>query len=189
MTPELRLTEGLAEWGCSDERSRAIMTRWRTGESAIEYLLGQHKLESLAAGGAEVSSEGLIERAALRLRTARAGSEAGDPGGAFVAAYDAYRMAADALLARQGLRATGGGGSHAIVEDAVSAQFGSEISEYTKPTFERLRRTRNAEQYFDPSAPEITSADAEWAIATAEAAIAAVQDLLTAGSLKRFDQT
>ena len=39
--------------------------------------------------------------------------------GAYVAAYDAYRMAAEALLARQALRATGGDGSHMAVEDAM----------------------------------------------------------------------
>jgi hypothetical protein len=63
--------------------------------------------------------------------------------GAFIAAYDAYRMAAEALLARQGLRATGGDGSHMAVEDAVSAQFGTEIPAFAKPTFERFRRARH----------------------------------------------
>jgi hypothetical protein len=37
-------------------------------------------------------------------------------------------MAAEALLGRQGLRATGGEGSHMAVEDAVSAQFAPEIA-------------------------------------------------------------
>ena len=57
--------------------------------------------------------------------------------GAYVAAYDAYRMAAESLLARQGLRATGGDGSHMTVEDAVAAQFAADIPEFAKPTFER----------------------------------------------------
>ena len=42
-----------------------------------------------------------------------------------MAAYDAYRMAAEALLICQGLRATGGEGSHMTVEDVMNAQFGS----------------------------------------------------------------
>ena len=87
--------------------------------------------------------------------TATAALAGGDVDGAFVAAYDAYRMAAEALLARQALRATGGDGSHMAVEDAVSAQFGAEISAFTKPTFERLRRARHSAQYFDPSAPPL----------------------------------
>jgi hypothetical protein len=67
-----------------------------------------------------------------------------DVDGAYVAAYDAYRMAAEALLARQGLRATGGEGSHMIVEDAVSAQFDAVVPAFAKPTFERFRRTRHS---------------------------------------------
>jgi len=59
--------------------------------------------------------------------TATAALAGGDVDGAYVAAYDAYRMAAEALLARQALRATGGDGSHMAVEDAVSAQFRAEI--------------------------------------------------------------
>jgi len=35
-------------------------------------------------------------------------------------------MAAEALLSRQGLRATGGDGSHMCVEDAASAQFSAD---------------------------------------------------------------
>ena len=66
-----------------------------------------------------------------------------------------YRMAAEALLGRQGLRATGGGGSHMAVEDAVSAQFAAEIPAFAKSIFERLRRTPHTAQYFDPSAAPI----------------------------------
>jgi uncharacterized protein (DUF1330 family) len=66
-----------------------------------------------------------------------------------VAAYDAYRMAAESLLARRGLRATGRDGSHMAVEDAVSAQFAADIPAFAEPTFERLRRIRHSAQYFD----------------------------------------
>jgi len=52
-----------------------------------------------------------------------------------VAAYDAYRMAAEALLIRQGLRATGGEGSHVTVEDAISGQFAKQIPGFAKSTF------------------------------------------------------
>lgn len=71
---------------------------------------------------------------------------------AYVAAYDACRMAAESLLTRQGLHATGGDGSHMTVEDAVSAQFAADIPAFAKPTFERFRRTRHSAQYFDPAA-------------------------------------
>ena len=55
----------------------------------------------------------LDRRAVLRVdTTATAALTGGDVDGAFVAAYDGYRMTAEALLARQALRATGGDGSH-----------------------------------------------------------------------------
>ena len=88
-------------------------------------------------------------------------------------------MAMEALLAWQGMRATGGDGSHMTVEDAVSAQFAAEIPAFAKPTFERFRRTRHAAQYFDPDAAPITEADAKWAIEKAAAALAGVKRLLT----------
>ena len=110
----------------------------------------------------------------------------GDVDGAYVAAYDAYRMAAEALLARQGLRATGGEGAHMTVEDAVSAQFAPEIPAFTKPAFERLRRTRHSAQYFDPAAAPITEADALWAIDKATAALSGVSRLLSESPPERF---
>lgn len=122
----------------------------------------------------------LVGRATLRLETtAAAALSGGDVDGAYVAAYDAYRMAAEALLAWQGMRATGGDGSHMTVEDAVSAQFTIDIPAFAKPTFERFRRTRHSAQYFDPDAAPIAEADARWAIEKATAALAGVRQLLT----------
>jgi hypothetical protein len=103
-----------------------------------------------------------------------------------VAAYDAYRMTAEALLARQALRATGGDGSHMAVEDAVSAQFGAEIPAFAKPTFERFRRARHAAQYFDPAAAPLTVSDAAWAIGKAEEALSGVKALLAVSPPERF---
>lgn len=164
------------------------MASWEVGRTTVDYLLGEGKLEALVAGDEAAAAVRLVERAALRLRTAGAGLDGGDPEGAFVNAYDAYRMAADSLLVRQGLRATGGHGSHAVVEDTVSAQFSDEIPSFAKPTFERLRRTRNAAQYFDPDVPEIVEADASWAIETATAAIDDVRGLLSDSRLDRYRQ-
>src|SRR5690349_3296739 len=108
-------------------------------------LVDRNRLESFEAEDLPALTEALIGRAVLRVETtATAALAGGDVDGAFVAAYDAYRMAAEALLARQALRATGGDGSHMAVEDVVSAQFGAEIPAFTKPTFERLRRSRHA---------------------------------------------
>jgi len=69
---------------------------------------------------------------------------------------------------------------------AVSAQFGAEILAFTKPTFERLRRSRHAAQYFDPSAAPLTESDATWAIGKAKDALSGVKALLTATPPGRF---
>lgn len=99
---------------------------------------------------------------------------------------NAYRMAAEALLGLQGLRATGGDGSHMAVEDAVSAQFAAVIPAFAKPTFGRLRRTRHTAQYFDPSAAPITQQDAAWVIEKAAAALSGVKTLLSDTPPERF---
>jgi hypothetical protein len=155
----------------------------RRGERTVEYLVGQGRLEGFEAEDLSTLADALIGRAARRVQTtAAAALKGGDVDGAYVAAYDAYRMAAESLLARQRLRATGGDGSHMAVEDAVSAQFAADIPAFAKPTFERLRRTRHLAQYFDPAAAPITESDASWAIEKATAAVSGVKALLGASS-------
>jgi len=163
------------------------MARWEVGERTVRFLVDRNRLESFEAADLAALTEVLIGRAVLRVETtATAALAGGDVDGAFVAAYDAYRMAAEALLVRQALRATGGDGSHMAVEDAVSAQFGADIPAFVKPTFERLRRARHSAQYFDPSAPPLTASDATWAIEKAKEALSGVKALLAALPLERF---
>jgi len=126
------------------------VARWATGERTVAFLVERGRLEAIQAIDPVESASTAVGRAELRLLTAAAGLELWDVDGAYAAAYDAYRMAAEALVIRQGLRSTGGEGSHVTVEDAVSAQFAGHIEQFAKPTFERLRRTRHAAQYFDP---------------------------------------
>ena len=154
------------------------MARPTEGRNTIGYLLGRGRLERIDGSTAGEASATIIGRATRRLLTADGGLAAGDVEGAFAAAYDAYRMAAEALLIRQGLRATGGEGSHVTVEDAVSGQFSKAIPGLAKPTFERLRRTRHAAQYFDPSSAEISRDDAAWALTTSRTVVEAVERLL-----------
>lgn len=140
------------------------MARWANGQQTVQFLVDRNRLESFEAEDLAALAEALLARAALRVETtATAALAGGDVDGAYVAAYDGYRMAAEALLARQALRATGGDGSHMAVEDAVSAQFRGEISAFTKLTFEQFRRARHLAQYFDPSAPPLTPSDVAWA--------------------------
>ena|SRR5690242_18745387 len=163
------------------------MARWAKGEQTVQFLVDRNRLESFAAEDLAGLTDALIGRAVLRIdTTAAAALGGGDVDGAFVAAYDGYRMTAEALLARQALRATGGDGSHMAVEDAVSAQFGTEVSAFAKPTFERFRRARHAAQYFDPSAPPLTASDAEWAIGKAKEALSGAKALLASSPPERF---
>ena len=73
------------------------------GRSTIEYLLGRGRIERIDGKTAGDSAATIIGRAERRLLTADGGLKVGDFEGAFAAAYDAYRMAAEALLIRQGL--------------------------------------------------------------------------------------
>jgi len=163
------------------------MARWTSGEQTVQFLVDRNRLENFEAEDLGSLAGALMSRAALRIGTTAAAALAGgDIDGAFVAAYDGYRMTAEALLARQALRATGGDGSHMAVEDAVSAQFGTEIPAFAKPTFERFRRARHAAQYFDPSAAPLTASDAEWAIEKAKEALTGAKALLAASPPERF---
>lgn len=178
-----------ASTGWSETEYGESVATWEQGRRSVDYLVGSGRLESVAVEGADDVADQILGRAGRRLTTAVSGLDGGDGEGAFVAAYDAYRMAAEALLARQCLRATGGEGSHMTVEDAVSAQFAGELEPFAKPTFERFRRTRHTAQYFDPDAPEISAEDAEWAIDTARSALAGAGRIIESGSLSSFDRS
>ena len=152
----------------------------RKASSAIDFLIDKGRLESVSEEGGDKAADRLIQDASKRLRSAR--SLLGlDSGSAFSLAYDAYRMAAESLLARQCLRATGSEGSHRTVEEAVSCQFGNEISAFSKPNFEQFRQMRNASQYPDFESPEVTDGDAQWAVGLADDALSGAQGLMSSG--------
>jgi hypothetical protein len=158
------------------------------GGRTVAYLVERGRLEGFTSEDLAAAAATLLRRAARRLETtARAALEGADVDGAYVAAYDAYRMTAEALLACQGLRATGGEGSHVTVEDAVSAQFALDIPAFAKPTFERFRRTRHSAQYFDPDAAPITEADASWALEKAGDALSGARSVMASAAPRRFE--
>ena len=149
---------------------------WQTGQSTIDYLIEKGRLEAVSESEREQAADRLIQDASKRLGSARRLMES-DTGSAFSLAYDAYRMAADSLLALQCLRATGGDGWHKTLEDAISAQFGDEIPSFSKPKFEQFRQMRNASQYPDSGSPELTDGDARWAVGLADDAVSGAQNL------------
>ncbi len=157
------------------------------GRSTITYLIEAGRLERIVDEGRTEAGDWLLGQAERRLATAIAGLDLGDITGAFAVAYDAYRMSAESLLLRQCLRPTSGEGSHVAVEDAVSAQFADSVSEFAKPTFERLRRKRHAAQYYDDTVPPPTSDDARWAISVAKAAVDRSKQIGAADALGPFN--
>jgi hypothetical protein len=72
------------------------------GRKAIEFLIDRGHLEHIDPTSAASSGDLVLGRAERRLLTAAAGLAAGDHDGSFAASYDAYRMAAESLLIRQG---------------------------------------------------------------------------------------
>ena len=133
----------------------------------------------------------VVERQLPKLRTGfRLPSPAllktGRNGRFFAAIMRILRCGQPCRWLRTFVRATSGHGSHAVVEDAVSAQFGDELTGFAKPTFERFRRTRNAAQYFDPDAPEISVEDAQWAIDLAAEVVEGVRRLLVSGAVSPY---
>ena len=78
-------------------------------------------------------------------------------------------MSAEALLARQGLRARPVAMARMSVEDASDGQFAAAIDAFAKPTFESGSAVRVIpREYLDPTAAPITRPDAEWAIEEGE---------------------
>jgi hypothetical protein len=75
------------------------MARWRKGERTVRFLLDRGRLENFEASDLSALTEAQVSRATLRLNATAASALAkGDVDGAYAAAYDAYRMAAEALL-------------------------------------------------------------------------------------------
>jgi hypothetical protein len=145
------------------------VTRWVKGARDVEAFLTARRLQRVR--GAQANGEALMVRARTSLASAGLLLDS-DPNGAYILAYDAARQACTALLAAQGLRPTNQGG-HYIVEEALKAQFGADFR-----LFGTLRRRRHELEY--PQAPDETAerTEAEFAVATAEALVAAAGRLL-----------
>lgn len=81
------------------------MARWPNGVRTVQFLVDRGRLGAFVSSDLTGLVTAQVHRATLRLNaTAVAALENGDVDGAYAAASDAYRMTAEALLARQGLR-------------------------------------------------------------------------------------
>lgn len=155
---------------------------WERGRAGIDKRLAAGELERVAPS-AEIATRLLADaRAHIALATKGVGD---DPAGALQLAYDASRKAAASLLAVQGLRGTTRGG-HVAVIDAVRAQFNDRGGIEVFGRLHQLRRRRNSTEYPDLDSPGVTSDDADHAVQTAEATLAAAQQLIESGRLSPF---
>lgn len=123
-------------------------------------------------GGADVART-CLARADERLRAADLlfDSKLFEP--TYTTAYDAYRMAADAVALLHGYRTAASAGAHEAALAVAAAAL--DDSPFTEPTASTFRQGRHSSEYFDPARPaEKTKADAAWAVSQARAACTAV---------------
>lgn len=148
------------------------MTRWQRGEAEIQRLITEGHLERLH--GSAMNGAPWLVKARESLDGARLLAD-DKPNPAYANAYDAARMAAWAVLAHQGLRATTRGG-HAAAATAVRAQFGNAFD-----LLQAHRVRRNAMEYGTRSggpADAVTPTEAHEVIGDAAAMIEAAERLL-----------
>jgi hypothetical protein len=138
----------------------------------------QDRIEEIAGGGTE-SAAACLERAEACFAAATLLFDAGSWETAFTNAYDAYRMAADAVVLGLGYRVRSGDGGHRTTLDIADATFDDPAGPFASRPAERFRAGRNEAQYFDPDRPvDKTEADAQWAIDRARTAIEVVRSSL-----------
>lgn len=140
---------------------------WPVGRDVVRSLLESGRLRRVRAdrehaarelGMADEHLDSAVEQVDVRPRVA------------FLAAYDAARLALSALLVDQGLRATPGDSGHHVLGEVATAQLGR----VPYGRFDAMRRMRNASAYPDP---ERDVADARAAVSGVAAATAIVADV------------
>lgn len=154
------------------------------GTNTIEFLVGRNKLERISTDDLGPATAVLVQRATKRLETAKGALAAEDFDGAFTNAYDVYRMAGEALLLVQGLRATGGDGSAVTVGRSLRSL--AAVEDFNKAIYECFRQGRHAAQYFDPSQGGKTGPDAGWALSTADRALSRSTALIDGGTVEPY---
>lgn len=143
---------------------------WGPGRDAIEKMIADGELKKIAGYNADGTD--LLDNA-VRAHASSVLLKVEDPRGAIILAYDAGRLACEALLAHQGLRARVENGHHAIVFAAVTAQFGKRFSD-----IDLLRRRRNELEYPTHGVDKADDDEAQEAIVQTEQLLDAVSRLM-----------
>lgn len=120
------------------------MSPWGQGQATIDSLLAAGRLERVPPNAE--GARGLVAKASIHLRSA-ATLAVDDVDTAYDALHSANRKALTAILLVQGLRPTRSGG-HVAVFEAVQAQLDPPLGRALAP-YNRIRRARNAADYFD----------------------------------------
>lgn len=136
------------------------------------------EVERLEVAGSSVAAT-CLARAEERLTAARLLLEARLWPPAYTSAYDAYRMAAEAIVVALGYRVPAVAGAHRITLDIARAAIGDASGVFAAAASDRFRAGRHEAEYFDPDRPsETTEADGRWALERAPAAIRVVTEAL-----------
>jgi hypothetical protein len=128
--------------------------RWNQGRSVVDRLLAARELQRVPPSREHADS--LITQARQYLADAN-GLCDHNPALAYVALYDAARLALTAVLENQGLRPTTRGG-HVAPYEAVLAQLDPPAGPRLRP-YELMRRTRHRVEYPNFSDTGITAGD------------------------------
>ena len=153
--------------------TRRITDQWAQGRDTIVRLLRDNHLEAVPANPAHVDL--LLDRAERNLATVRQ-IQQDNPALAYDGLYDAGRFALTAILAQQGLRPTRSGG-HLAVVDAVRAQLDPPLGPKIA-SFDRLRRTRNRNEYPVPDSQPINQHDVATGLPVADELLAIARQVI-----------
>lgn len=124
------------------------------GSKTVQKLIDNGRLQKITSS--RTHAERLLKQSHNHLASAAKTAEE-DPEGAYSALYDAARKALVALLEIQGLRPTSKGG-HIVICEALQAQIDPPFGDVI-PTFNRMRKSRNGQEYPGLDEPELSTSD------------------------------
>lgn len=161
------------------------MSSWPHGKATVSRLLEEGSLEIVTAN--TNFAKRLCDEADRHLKAVQAIIEV-DPSGAFQLAYDAARKACNALLTRQGLRATHING-HKAISDLMKDQFSNNREYRVLGKLNSLRRSRADSQYPSELTPSISIEDATYCYETSVNILKVVNEILDSGRLGTFSES
>lgn len=137
---------------------------WPVGKDVVNALIGARRVERVPADRRQAAAE--LRMAEEHLEAAEEQLQA-RPRVAFLSAYDASRLAIQAVLTNQGLRVRAGDGGHAVLGEIAVAQLGK--TPFGR--FDAVRRLRNDSACPEPDREVADATDARQAVTFARAVL------------------